>query len=541
MSVQPAIGDWVGQVLEERFVIHRLLACGGMGAVFVADDLRLGQPAAVKVLAVNAPESQLEVLRLRFEAEARILARLRDPRILRPLSWGRTERGDLYIVSELLEGVPLDVELIQRGAMAPQRTARLLIDLCAALGEAHAAGVVHRDIKPGNVFLQRSRSGDEVARLLDFGVAKLLDAGSLAAATQEGMVVGTPSFMAPEQGRGDPVDGRADLYALGVVAYACLTGRVPFEGTAAEVMVAHAVAPPPAFADRAPGVRIDPKLEQLVRWALEKRPDDRPPTAAALRAALEQWAAAALVRATAAVTEPGSLEPTPGVEPEGEDLAAPPTAADPPGTRQERLAVPNRRAVWTIAGAAVALLGAAWGGYGLVLDAVQGRLASRPSELAPAALASPAPTAARPQSGLDSARELLPAAPGRDSEGTSRQSGTSVPLGVEPPPAPPRSKPRSKRERTKEARPSVSVVQRFRLGPSNDAGVLAFELALGHCARPLEPAELTVTALSDGRTRAVAPGQDGLTSCVAMETGGVQLNPDGPVGTVKLKLRWSIP
>ena len=177
-SQRPGLRDWLGRVLEERFEIQRLLATGGMGAVFVAFDRRLEQKVAVKVLPSWELDEGADAVQRRFESEARVLARLRDPRILRPITWGRTSDGGLYFVTELLEGTPLDLEIIERGPLEPVRAVRLLLDVCSALGEAHAAGVVHRDVKPGNIFIQRSRSGEEVARLLDFGVAKQVTGGT---------------------------------------------------------------------------------------------------------------------------------------------------------------------------------------------------------------------------------------------------------------------------------------------------------------------------------------------------------------------------
>lgn len=266
-----------------------------MGAVFVAWDVKLQAEVAVKVLPrIEEPERAM-VLERRFEAEARVLARLSDPRILRPITWGRAESGELYIVTELLQGRPLDVEIIDNGPLHPLRAARLLLDVCSALGEAHAAGVIHRDIKPGNIFIQRSRTGEEVGRLLDFGVAKVLDeVRSQAAMTRPGALVGTPAFMAPEQARGGPIDPRADIYSLGVVAYICLTCRTPFDGPPMAMLRAHSTSPVPPFRERAPHLHVDPELERLVFRLLEKEPADRPASATAVRSMLEAWLASSM-------------------------------------------------------------------------------------------------------------------------------------------------------------------------------------------------------------------------------------------------------
>jgi serine/threonine-protein kinase len=301
---------WLGQRLEDRFEVLRLLARGGMGAVFVGWDERFELEVAIKVLprCGAAIEAELEP---RFLDEARMLAQIRDPRVVRPLSWGRVDDG-LYIVSELLEGQPLDALIGREGPLASERVARFLIDITAALAEAHARGIVHRDIKPGNVFIQSSPSGGETARLLDFGVARPRPDARQAPDTSAGVVMGTPQFMAPEQACGQAVDGRADLYALGVLAFTCLAGERPFPGEGVAVMMAHASEPPPPFAAVAPGVTVDAELAELVFRLLEKDPDARPASATVVRAALEDWLARARSTsppATARDEDAGPVEP----------------------------------------------------------------------------------------------------------------------------------------------------------------------------------------------------------------------------------------
>lgn len=311
---------WLGRVIEERYELERAIGHGGMGEVYAARDRVLGHEVAVKLLSPLGLDTTSGELEKRFEVEARILARLGHPGIVRPVSWGRTEDGKQYIVTELLEGDTLRNVLRSEGPMDPARVARICSELCGALAEAHAAGVVHRDIKPANVFLRRTRAGEEHACLLDFGVAKLQGGAESEDGphTQTGILVGTPQYMAPEAITGQPVDGRADLFALGLVAYVALAGRHPFKGTARAVMLANAVQPIPRVEARS-GRTVPLELEQWMNGLLEKDPELRPSTALQARAELDAWRNRASippepapeVSATAVPTPVSSLTPLP--------------------------------------------------------------------------------------------------------------------------------------------------------------------------------------------------------------------------------------
>jgi len=279
---------WDGRVLDGRFRIERFLASGSTGAVFVAQDLQLQVQVAVKVLHGNATAD----VERRFRSEVKVLARLRDPRIIRPISWGTVDER-VYLVTELLHGTPLDRKLERVGRVPPRRILRLMIDVCRALGEAHAAGVVHRDLKPGNLFVERSRGGDENCRVLDFGIAKVAQNSSLlteapAPATDPGLLVGTVSYMSPEQINGGEVDGRCDLYALGIILFFALTGRRPYTGDPVEVLKKHLSSPIPAFSEVAPDLTIHPEVEALVRRLLAKTPEGRPSSAQQARQEIER-------------------------------------------------------------------------------------------------------------------------------------------------------------------------------------------------------------------------------------------------------------
>jgi serine/threonine-protein kinase len=279
---------WEGRRLDGRFRIRRKLAEGGCGVVYVAEDEQFGTEVAVKVLRAQATGEDEQ----RFRAEAKVLARLRDPRILRPLSWGVTPDERLYLVTELLIGVPFDEELRRCGRIPARRLLQLMVDVTRGLTEAHAAGVVHRDLKPGNLFIEQLRAGDETCRILDFGVAKVAGNSSVLTAgpavrTDPEVMLGTVVYMSPEQVEGRPVDPRSDLYALGVVLFIALTGRRPFDGDRMEILDQHLHRTPPALAEVAPDLPIHPRLEALVQRLLAKRPDDRPATALQLRDELQ--------------------------------------------------------------------------------------------------------------------------------------------------------------------------------------------------------------------------------------------------------------
>jgi serine/threonine protein kinase len=216
-----------GAIVAERFRLERELGRGGMGSVWRAHHLRLDIPCAIKF--IHGDESSMPELRARFEREARAAAKLRSPNVVQMLDHGEWE-GTPYLVMELLEGEDLAHRLERLGQLPPGQLVSVLRDVGRALDRAHALGIVHRDLKPDNIFLVRD--GDrEVAKVVDFGIAKV-DGLSLGdARTKTGSLLGTPYYMSPEQAEGTrPIDARSDLWALGVIAFECVTGRVPFDG-----------------------------------------------------------------------------------------------------------------------------------------------------------------------------------------------------------------------------------------------------------------------------------------------------------------------
>jgi serine/threonine-protein kinase len=268
---------------------YRLLAplgAGGMGAVFLAEHLMLKRPCAIKLI---RPEQAGDRKALaRFEREVQTTARLSHWNTIEIYDYGRTEDGAFFYVMEYLPGMSLEELLVRYGAMPPERVAHFLVQACRALKEAHAIGLIHRDIKPGNIFAAQRGGEYDVAKLLDFGLVKPVAEMPSARISQEGGVSGTPLFMSPEQARGlDELDARSDIYSLGCVAYDLLTGRPPFDrGSPMDVMIAHArdevVPPSQVHAD------VPADLERVVLRCLAKRPEDRFPDAASLENALAQ-------------------------------------------------------------------------------------------------------------------------------------------------------------------------------------------------------------------------------------------------------------
>ena len=271
--------------LSPAYTIERELLGGGMSHVYLATERALGRSVVVKVL---PPELAAGVNRERFRREIHLAAQLQHPHIVPLLTAG--EDGDLlYYTMPFVSGESLRVRLEERGQLPIKDVVRILTDIVDALAYAHAHGVVHRDIKPGNVLTQRSH-----ALVTDFGVAKALSAALPAAgATTSGLAIGTPAYMAPEQLAADPAaDHRVDLYAVGLLAYELLTGEAPFAGPSpTATMAAQLTRDPPPIETQRPDV--PPELSAIVRQCLAKDPEQRPPTADALLARLEELPGAA--------------------------------------------------------------------------------------------------------------------------------------------------------------------------------------------------------------------------------------------------------
>lgn len=294
-----------GRILEARYRIERKLGSGGVGMVYLAEHLRLNRPVAVKVLQPQYASSPK--LKARFEREAHALATMAHPNIVTVSDYGVTD-GMPFLVMELLQGEPLG-ERLKRGPFEPRVALDIARQILLALSFAHGHGWVHRDLKPGNVFLQELAGGTIHVKILDFGLAKLVatearDAGPQLTLT--GMVFGTPAYMSPEQAVGGETDARTDLYSLTVVLFEMLTGRRLFLGEPDLLMRHHLQTPPPSINEACPGLRGSPQLEAFLQKALAKERGDRYQTADEMIEALDALPDPPLVRCDA--PEPGPDE-----------------------------------------------------------------------------------------------------------------------------------------------------------------------------------------------------------------------------------------
>jgi hypothetical protein len=276
----------VGAVLPGGYHVLDLLSVGGMGRVYRAEQRALGRTVAVKVIHPHLLSD--ESAATRFLIEARAASQLNHPNSVAVFDFGRTEDGQPYIVMEFLRGRDLATVAYQEGPFELERVIDVLQQVLAALGEAHAAGIVHRDMKPENVILEPLRRGGDLVKVVDFGLAKLRLEAAQTKLTTPGFVCGTPDYMSPEQGRGDAIDGRTDLYAVGVMLFELLTGRLPYEGRSPmQVVMMHVTVPVPDPRSVAPDRSIPPELAAICMRAIAKQPAERFEEAQELSDALE--------------------------------------------------------------------------------------------------------------------------------------------------------------------------------------------------------------------------------------------------------------
>ena len=260
---------FIGQTLPGGYHILDLISVGGMGRIYRAEQSVLGRTVAVKIIHPHLLSD--ENAALRFLTEARAASQLNHPNSIAVYDFG-TKDGQPYLIMEFLRGKDLARVIYEDGPLPIARVTNVLTQVLAALAEAHELGIVHRDLKPENIVLEPLRRGGDFVKVLDFGLAKLkADAMAPSNVTSPGIVCGTPDYMAPEQGRGDPIDGRSDLYAVGVVLFQLLTGRLPFEADSpTHVVMMHLTVPVPDPREVAPGRNIPNSIVDVVFKALQK-------------------------------------------------------------------------------------------------------------------------------------------------------------------------------------------------------------------------------------------------------------------------------
>jgi serine/threonine protein kinase len=468
---------WIGQTLAGRYKLVGRLGQGSMGTVYRATQLAVDRPVAVKI--VKDERNIDPAANARFLREARANSLLVSPHTVQVVDFGQGENGELFLVMELLEGESLRRRLARLGRFPADVAIEACLGALRSLAEAHAKGVIHRDLKPEHIFFARvkgDKGHDEIVKVLDFGVAKLVGDESRhlnAVETREGRILGTPRYMSPEQAQGKPLDARSDLYAIGVILYEMLTGRATFTADDPIVVMAQHITKTPRLpSEVCPEAQVPDDLESVVMRALSKNPAARPANAEAMteqltailesgrvggytsrRSAARISAAPSAVSASDRGTSGGvvvSRTPESETVPSAEvTRAAEGTTVELPRGRPWRRTFGVIAAATAVAAVVVAIILVRGQGSATPASAAVGQTSTLPpSPALPSTPATPAPpqSAAIPVEALPSAAPfpVVPLAPvasarGRrlqPGKGTSWTAGTSRPPPAVPPPRP---------------------------------------------------------------------------------------------------------
>jgi serine/threonine protein kinase len=348
-SARSARDPLIGQMVAGRFKVEELIGQGGMGKVYRARHIALDRVICLKMLKPALLEDPTLVGR--FEREAKAASRLNHPNGIQVLDFGRDEAdGGLFIAMEYVQGKDLRIVLRDEWPLPEERLCNIMAQVLSALSEAHAHNVIHRDLKPENIMVEQRRDQPDFVKVLDFGIAKILDS-DMPGLTRNDVVCGTPQYMAPEQATGSSLDARCDLYAVGVILYQMATGHLPFDGqNSMEVLTRHVNEPPVPPRKRQPDAPISEAMEGLILRALEKDPAMRPQNAEEFRQLI---LGVGQHRPSAQLLEPRLADLTPS-----EGLTLPSTS--PSGTGQPSTPptpAPSRRNLY-LAGGAVAVAAA---------------------------------------------------------------------------------------------------------------------------------------------------------------------------------------
>jgi serine/threonine-protein kinase len=268
----------VGRVFQGKFKIVKLIGEGGMGAVYVGEQALGAHTRKVAIKTLHAHLSRDENVRVRFQREVGTLATLEHPNTVQVFDFGTSDDGILYIVMEFVQGRSIASALEKDGPLSAARVEHILAQICGSLAEAHSKGIIHRDLKPDNIILTDRAGQKDFVKVLDFGIAKRSGEADRneAKLTQQGMVLGTPPYMSPEQFTGQPLDARSDIYSLGIVAYEMLTGTLPFDAkTAWEWATLHMTVAPKALEATPNGAALPDSMRAAVMRALAKSPEQR--------------------------------------------------------------------------------------------------------------------------------------------------------------------------------------------------------------------------------------------------------------------------
>lgn len=282
--------DLVGTVLAGRYRIVRRLGEGAMGAVYVGEHLRIGRLDAIKVLRGGLATDADSISR--FNRGARNLSAIRHPNVCTLYDYGETEDGSPFLALEMIDGESLKEIIDREGALPVPRALAITRQIAAALGAAHHAGIVHRDLKPANVMIERGRDGSDIVKVVDFDIAKGPAGQSGDEVTELGFVVGTPEYMSPEQLMGERLDGRSDLYSLGLVLFRLVSGALPFRGgSTQEIMLQRLTAEPLPLEQIRAGLSAPPGLQAILDRSLARERDNRYPDAADFSADIDRLTA----------------------------------------------------------------------------------------------------------------------------------------------------------------------------------------------------------------------------------------------------------
>jgi len=276
-------GALIGAVIADRYHIIKKLGEGGMGQVFLAEHVKMGRPSAIKVMTPGMMQDADAISR--FNREAANASRITHPNVAAIYDFGETSDGLIYLAMEYVEGQPLTAIVEASGTLPPARAASIIKQTASALDAAHERGIIHRDLKPDNIMIARNRDGTDLVKVVDFGIAKSAH-GTGQKVTKTGLVVGTPEYMSPEQLAGDAVDARSDTFALALVAFHVLTGKLPYaEGSAQETMIRRLTDRPRTLAETRPGVPWPPALEHVMERGLNREASGRPASSGEFAAA----------------------------------------------------------------------------------------------------------------------------------------------------------------------------------------------------------------------------------------------------------------
>lgn len=420
----------IGRIFARNFRIEKLLGVGGMGKVYKGTQLSLDKPVVLKLL--HAHYADDETLVHRFHREARAASRLNHPNSISIIDFGQDDDGMLFMAMEYLDGRDLFTVLQKEDPIGEHRIAHIVMQVCSALSDAHDQGVVHRDLKPENIMVLDRKDQRDYVKVLDFGIAKMQDPGGkeTRALTAQGMVCGTPEYMAPEQARGEDLDARTDIYALGVLMYQLVTSQLPFQAdNAIGIVTKHIVEKPKPPREAFPDRNISQQMNDIILRCMAKKSADRFPNVVELSEALapvamagitsSQAGLAAALASSPAVTAPSDLvmqaeQASTGPMP----VSAGPTAGSLSGA--QAVAAPGRNKI---------VLAAAGGGGALLVIAVALVMLLRPT-------ASGGDNAAAAGTRVDTATPVVATAGGeRGAEGQA----TAHAEGADPRPSQPRA------------------------------------------------------------------------------------------------------